>query len=86
MCGIIQQSSAAHGKLREGGWLASFRADFFPGGVTVLTTKQKREGGSLKITTRSSHHGAAEMNQTGNHVVAGLVPGLAQWVRDLVLP
>ena len=26
------------------------------------------------------------MNPTGNHGVAGSVPGLAQWVEDLVLP
>ena len=35
---------------------------------------------------RSSHCGAAETNLTGNHEVAGLIPVLAQCVKDLALP
>ena len=34
----------------------------------------------------SSHHGAAETNLTRNHGVEDLIPGLAQWVKDPVLP
>ena len=34
----------------------------------------------------SSCHSAAEMNPTRNPEVAGLIPGLAQWVNDLALP
>ena len=29
--------------------------------------------------------GAAETNLTGNHDVAGLIPGFTQWVEDLAL-
>ena len=34
---------------------------------------------------RSSHCGSAVMNLTGIHKDAGLIPGLSQWVRDLVV-
>ena len=35
---------------------------------------------------QSSYHGAAETNPSRNHEVVGLIPGHAQWVKDLVLP
>ena len=39
----------------------------------------------INALIRSSHCGTAEMNLTRNYEVAGLIPGLAQWVKDMVL-
>ena len=36
--------------------------------------------------SQSSSCGVAEMNPTRNHEVAGSIPGLEEWVKDLVLP
>ena len=40
----------------------------------------------IKKKCWSIHHGAAELNPTGNHEAVGSIPGLALWVKDLALP
>ena len=37
------------------------------------------------IQAGSSHCATAEMNPTSIHQDAGLIPGLAQWVKGLIL-
>ena len=37
------------------------------------------------MTVWESHGGAVETNPTRNHKVSGLIHGLGQWVKDLVL-
>ena len=38
-----------------------------------------------RLRIKSSHHGLMELNTTSNHEVAGSIPGLTQWVKDLAL-
>ena len=54
--------------------------------VVVIQVYSFAEICRIKCLGVSSHCGAVEKNLTRNHEVSGLIPGLAQWAKDVVLP
>ena len=59
-------------QLRFNSWLGK------PPYATGGAVEKKKE----KEKVRESRCGTAETNPTSNHEVAGLIPSLAQWVKD----
>ena len=64
------------------------RSDSEATGESSIYTQTGQDKQDLKRgTKRSSHRGAAETNLNRNSCeVASMIPGLSQWVKDLVLP
>ena len=52
----------------------------------LITLIMELMRGVRKETKWSSHSGSAVKNTTSVHEDVGLIPGLAQWVKDPALP
>ena len=54
--------------------------------ASVTTREGRAQERLIKICAIwSSRRGSVEMNPTGIHEDANLIPGLAQWIKELVL-
>ena len=54
--------------------------------VSVWDQEKKSFLSQFILCFWSTHRGSVEMNLTSIHEDAGSIPGLAQWVKHLVLP
>ena len=50
-----------------------------------LNSQMKSTNINYNKVSRSSHCGSAIMNPNSNHQDVGLIPGIAQWVKDPAL-
>ena len=67
---LLLETAIVHGQVRKESPV-SFSSH-------ILIKKKKK--------AQSSHRGPAEINLTSIHEDAGLIPDLAQWVKDPALP
>ena len=54
-------------------------------GAVAASLRQSHSNAGSEPCLQPTPH-AAEMNPTRNHEVVGLIPDLAQWVKDPMLP